>query len=73
MEPVVSSYALSSDGLYAEFELDRPTLVLVLDSLQHFADHYDDRGFIDKTATLDDIFSEMEDKGLEPRMHVRVP
>lgn len=51
MESTGISPVVSSDKRYVEIELDKPTLALVVANLQHFAEHYDDWGFIDKTAT----------------------
>lgn len=34
-----------------DIELDRNTFSVVLDNMRHFAKHYDDPDFIDKTAT----------------------
>ncbi|WP_341645691.1 hypothetical protein [Thauera sp. SDU_THAU2] len=50
MESADSRQAEGSDRQYVEIEVDRPTLALVVDNLQHFAGHYDDWGFIDKAT-----------------------
>lgn len=52
MESTGISPVVSSDKRYVEIELDRPTLALVVANLQHFADHYDDPGFMDRAAVF---------------------
>lgn len=48
MESAHTRQAVDSDRQPVEIELDRPTLALAVENLQHFADHDDDPGFIEK-------------------------